>query len=79
MKTQPWNAKLHHSHKKQKSVSCDYGFTKQKIFFNETEYDKLYLSGSAPARIYGTPKMLKFPSSDSFSKLRPIVSSIGNF
>ena len=28
---------------------------KQKNFFNEIEYDKLYPSGSAPARIYGTP------------------------
>ena len=37
---------------------------KQKIFFNENEYDKLYPSGSAPARIYGTPKMQKFSSSD---------------
>ena len=52
---------------------------KQKIFFNENEYDKLYPSGSAPARIYGTPKMHKFSSSDSFPKLRPIVSSIGTF
>ena len=39
---------------------------KQKDFFNEIEYDKLYPSGSAPARIYGTPKMHKFSSSDSF-------------
>ena len=38
-----------------------------------------YTSGSAPARIYGTPKMHKFSSSDSFPKLRPIVSSIGTF
>ena len=52
---------------------------KQKIFFNENEYDELYPSGSAPARIYGTPKMRKFSSSDSFPKLRPIVSSIGTF
>ena len=52
---------------------------KQKKFFNEIEYDKLYPSGSAPARIYGTPKMHKFSSSDSFPKLRPIVSSIGTF
>ena len=52
---------------------------KQKIFFNENEYDKLYPSGSAPARIYGTPKMHKFSPSDSFPKLRPIVSSIGTF
>ena len=52
---------------------------KQKSFFNEIEYDKLYPSGSAPARIYGTPKMHKFSFSDSFSKLRPIVSSKGTF
>ena len=36
-------------------------------------------SGSAPARIYSTLKMHKFSSSDSFPKLRPIVSSIGIF
>ena len=30
---------------------------KQKNFFNEIEYDKLYPSGSALARIYGTPKI----------------------
>ena len=51
----------------------------QKSFFNEIEYDKLYPSGSAPARIYGTLKINKFSSSDSFSKLYPIVSSIGTF
>ena len=49
---------------------------KQKNFFHETEYDKLYPYGSAPARIYSTPKMYKFSSSDSFPKLCPIVSSI---
>ena len=52
---------------------------KQKNFLKENEYDKLYPSGSAPAGIYGTPKMLKFSFSDSFPKLRPIVSSIGTF
>ena len=52
---------------------------KQKNVFNENEYDKLYPSGSAPARIYGTPKMRKFSPSDSFPKLRPFVSSIGTF
>ena len=52
---------------------------KQKNFFNEIEYDKLYPSGSAPARIYGTPKMHKFSSSDSFPNFRPIVSSKGTF
>ena len=49
---------------------------KQKNFFNEIEYGKLHSSGSAPACIYGTPKMHKFSSSDSFAKLCPIVSSI---
>ena len=45
----------------------------------ENVYDKLYPSGSAPARIYGTPKMQKFYSRDSFPKFSPIVSSIDNF
>ena len=39
----------------------------------------MYPSGCAPTRIYGTPKMHKFSSSDSFPKLPPIVSSIGTF
>ena len=52
---------------------------KQKNFFNENVYDKLYPSGSAPACIYGTPKMHKFSSSETFPKLRQIVSSIGTF
>ena len=39
----------------------------------------MYPSDSAPACIYGTPKMHKFSSSDSFPKLHPIVSSIGTF
>ena len=43
------------------------------------EYDKLYPSGSAPAHIYGTPKMHKFSSTDSFPKFCWIVSSIGTF
>ena len=52
---------------------------KQKNVFNEIEYDKLYLSGSAPSRIYGAPNMYKFSTSGSFPKLCPIVSSIGTF
>ena len=52
---------------------------KQKIFFNDNEYDKLYPSGSTPACIYGTPKMHKFSSSDSFPELRPIGSSMSTF
>ena len=52
---------------------------KQKNFFNEIGYDKLYHSGSTPARIYGAPKMHKFSSSDSFPKICLIVSSIATF
>ena len=52
---------------------------KQKNSSNENEHDNLYPSGSAPARVYGTPKMHKFSSSDSFPKLCPVVSSIGTF
>ena len=52
---------------------------KQKTFFNKNEYDKLYLSGSAPAPINGTPKMHNFSSFDRFPKLCPIVSFIGTF
>ena len=37
------------------------------------------LSGSAPAPIYGTPKMHKFSSSDSFPKLCLILLTIGAF
>ena len=39
---------------------------KQKNLFTENEYNKLYPSGSAPARIYGTPKTHKFSSSNHF-------------
>ena len=36
----------------------------QKKKKNEIEYDKLYLSGSVPAHIYGAPKMHKFSFGD---------------
>ena len=39
----------------------------------------MYTSGSALARIYGTPKMQKFSPSDTFPKHCRIVSSIGTF
>ena len=52
---------------------------KQKTVFNDNEYDKFYPSDSALARIYGTPKMHRFSSSDSFPKSRPTVSSKNTF
>ena len=50
MKTQPWNVRLHYN-----VFYVSWNNKKKKI--NENEYDKLYLSDSAPVRIYGTPKM----------------------
>ena len=61
------------------SLQCFSHKLRQKNFLNEIENDKLYPSGSAPSHIYGTPKMHKFSSSDSFPKLRLIVSSAGTF
>ena len=52
---------------------------KQKKNFNQDEYDNLYLSGSAPACIYGTPKIHNISSSDTFPKLHIISSPIGTF
>ena len=71
MKTQSWNVKLH----------CNdfYESWNKKTFFNKIEYDNLYPSGSTPAHIYGTPKMLKFASSHWLPKLCAILSSGGTF
>ena len=52
---------------------------KQRNFLMKLNMINCILPGSVRARIYGTPKMHKFFSSDSFPKLRPIVSSIGTF
>ena len=65
--------------KREASLQCFLRKLKQKIFVNKNEYDKLYPSGSAPARIYGTLKMHKFSPSDSFPKLRQILLSTGTF
>ena len=71
VKVQPWNVMPHYN--------VSYVSWNKKNFFNEIECDKLYPSGSAPARIYGTPRMHGFTFSDLFPKIRPIVSSIGTF
>ena len=52
---------------------------KQKNFLGESENDKFYRSGSAPTRIYGTPKSYKVFSTDAFSIFHPIVSSTNTF
>ena len=65
--------------KREASLQCCLHKLNQKTFLIEIEYDKLYPFGSAPACIYGTPKMHKFSSSDWFPKLCPFVWSIGTF
>ena len=44
----------------------------KEIIWDTSKFEKLI-------KDHGTPKMRKFSSSDSFPKLRPIVSSIGTF
>ena len=51
----------------------------EKKYLNGVDYKFIYPSGSAPAKIYGTPKMHKLTDSDSFAKLRSIVSSVGTY
>ena len=65
--------------KREKSLQRFLRKLKQKDFFTDIDYNKLYPSGSSPARIYGLPKLHKFSQGDLFPKLRPIVSSIGTF
>ena len=52
---------------------------KSSVKTKKVEHNKLYPSGCAPTRIYGTPNLHKFSSSDSFPKLRLIISSISTF
>ena len=51
----------------------------EKKCLNDVDYKSIYPYGSAPAKIYGTPKMHKLTDSDSFPKLRPIVSFVGTY
>ena len=46
---------------------------------DDSEYEKIYPSGSSPAKIYGSPKMYKPFDSNSPPNIRPIVSSIGTY
>ena len=46
---------------------------------DDVEYEKIYPSGSCPAKIYGSPKVHKPFDSNSLSNFRPIVSSIGTY
>ena len=46
---------------------------------DKLEYEKIYPSGSSPAKIYGSPKMHKPFDSNSLPNFRPIVSYIGTY
>ena len=46
---------------------------------NDLDHKFIYPSGSALDEIYGTPKMHKLTYSDSFPKLRSIVSSVETY
>ena len=52
---------------------------KNNNYLDDVEYEKIYPSGSCPAKIYGSPKMHKPFDSNSFPNFRPIVSSIGTY
>ena len=46
---------------------------------DNVEYEKIYPSGSCPAKIYGSSKMHKPFDSNSLPNFCPIVSSIGTY
>ena len=50
---------------------------KNKDFFTDESYDKIYPSGSKPATIYGPPKIHKLSINKDNPSLRPIISSTG--
>ena len=62
-------AKLQHFLRTLKNNKC----------LDDVEYEKIYPSGSCPARIYGSPKMHKPFDSNSLPNFRPIVFSIGTY
>ena len=54
-------------------------FTKSSQNLTDQEYKRLYPSGSAPGKFYGTAKLHKISINDDVDKLliRPIISNIG--
>ena len=52
---------------------------KKKGFFTDGDYEKVYPTGSAVARIYGLPKLHKLKSLNNKLKVRPIVSCINGY
>ena len=52
---------------------------KKKGLFSDEVYQKVYPSGSQPARIYGLPKIHKVKDDKEVPPFRPIISSIGTY
>ena len=52
---------------------------KKEGLFDSVVYEKIYPTGSQPARIYGLPKIHKIKGDVTLPPLRPIVSSIGTY
>ena len=52
---------------------------KNKGFFTDESYDKIYPSASKPASIYSLPKIHKLNINKDNLSLRPIISSIGTY
>ena len=52
---------------------------KNKGFFTDESYDKIYPSGSKPASIYGLPKIHKLNINKDNLSLSPIIWSIGTY
>ena len=52
---------------------------KNTSFFSDGLYEKLYPTGSQPARMYGLPKLHKVKAGCTSVPFRPIVSSIGTY
>ena len=62
--------------KKQETVFESF---KKKQFLDHATYERIYLSGSQPSRLHGTPKVHKIKSNSEVPSFRPIVISTRSF
>ena len=67
------------NHIKRRAASTSFKNLKNKAFFTDESYDKIYPSGSKPASISGLPKIHKLNINRDNVSLRPIISSIGTY
>ena len=67
------------NHLKRRTAQWFLRTLKNKDFFTDQSYDKIYPSGCKPASIYGLPKIHKLNINKDNLSLRPIISSIGTY